>query len=59
MIAYKHDKQNLPWVTNKLRKLINNKNMAYSRKKENQEKFKQQGRSGYCTVSYIISHWYK
>ncbi|KAK3087114.1 hypothetical protein FSP39_001879 [Pinctada imbricata] len=37
MITYKH---RLPWVTDKLRRLINKKNKAYRKRKENPNKFK-------------------
>ena len=37
MITYKH---RLPWVTDKLRKLINKKNKAYQKRKKDPEKYK-------------------
>ena len=42
MITYKH---RLPWVTNELRKLINKKNRAYSKRKENKKNSKNSRRS--------------
>ena len=38
MITYKH---RLPWVTDKLRKLINKKNRAYTKRNTNPERFKE------------------